>query len=493
MSGIGPSKRAVCRIINQSSCGSGSICGINSNGNALILTNAHVAGTRVGRVVQVDVEATGDRIQARVIMAAYSNRTLADWAILETLAPYGKVEPVKLSKNAPSGSHYTKGFPRCRAFAGTNITTVDISDNSPLWRWLPNAIAGQSGSGIWNDDDNLQYGIVTWTYGGYGAGQTTYWTYLQARNRNTVGPPKIDGLMELTNADLADPIVEEGFYAEANIVHLPIWAEDEPDDIPNDPSPSQWRKYLINRTRRQIEALEEEMKALNKNTIGTGINFFGALVAMLLLPLMGKAAEPPAAAAPVPAPINFFEPQDCSGGVCPAPMISSTVTRSRQVFRPVQFFSGAVQHSTTPQLVERLVPRTEIREKVVQVPKVVYEEKVIQEQVTVYDTVQEWVCPPVVQYAAPVQTYSPPVQRTRTVNRTYSGGGMWFPGRRVFQRLRSARARTRNVSFSRGFGVGGYVYQPLGQSLSGHLMRDHGVNTAGMSYQQMLSLHTQLH
>ena len=46
----GPSIRGVCRILNQNSCGSGSICGIQPSGNALILTNAHVAGTKIGRI-----------------------------------------------------------------------------------------------------------------------------------------------------------------------------------------------------------------------------------------------------------------------------------------------------------------------------------------------------------------------------------------------------------------------------------------------------------
>ena len=69
----GPAIRGVCRILNKSSCGSGSICGITQAGKSLILTNAHVAGSRVGRVVDVEVESQRKKLKARVIMAAYSD------------------------------------------------------------------------------------------------------------------------------------------------------------------------------------------------------------------------------------------------------------------------------------------------------------------------------------------------------------------------------------------------------------------------------------
>lgn len=241
----GESIRAVVRVLNKNSCGSGSICGIR-NGKSLIMTNAHVAGTRIGRVVQCDVESTGDRVAARVIMAAYSDRTLSDWAILETVEPYCKVKPVKLSKKRPSGSHYTKGFPRCREHKGTDVSTVDMSNNSPLWRWNPNSIGGQSGSGVWSDDDHLQYGILTWSWGGRGAGQMTAEVYKQARNRSTVGHPRVDGLVEVSDFDMQevkmegvedDPIIENGFFMETSLAELPIWAED--DIMKPKPNPEQ--------------------------------------------------------------------------------------------------------------------------------------------------------------------------------------------------------------------------------------------------------------
>ena len=246
----GPSIRGVCRILNQNSCGSGSICGIQPSGNALILTNAHVAGTKIGRIVKVEVESTGDSLQARVIMAGYSDKTATDWAMLETTEPYTKVEPVFLSKKKPTGSHYTKGFPRCRPHAGTDIQTVEFNRQG-VWFWEPDAIGGQSGSGVWSDIDNLQYGLLTWQWGGHGAGQQTAVIYEQARQRNTNGAARPDGLVELDDFEwdmsaeergADDPIIENGFFAETNITTLPVWAEDKPvpptdPDDPTDPEP----------------------------------------------------------------------------------------------------------------------------------------------------------------------------------------------------------------------------------------------------------------
>jgi len=248
---MGPSVRAVCRILNQNSCGSGSICGRQPNGNALILTNAHVAGTSLGRVVKVFVESQNETIDARVIMAAYSDRTISDWAVLETTSPYTKVEPVFLSKKRPTGSHYTKGFPRCQAHGGTDIQTVRFGtgQQSPVWFWEPDAIGGQSGSGVWSDDTNFQFGLLTWQWGQNGAGQITAEIYRQARGRTTAGFAKPPGLVELDQDDgfdytgidrsgCQDPTVEEGFFAEAAITDLPIWAEDQPDPNPDpDPDP----------------------------------------------------------------------------------------------------------------------------------------------------------------------------------------------------------------------------------------------------------------
>lgn len=232
---MGPATRVVCRIINGNSCGSGSICGIRDR-KSLILTNAHVASSRIGNVVRVEVESTGDTFRARVIEAAYSNRTMTDWAVLESLEPYDAVKPVPLAMRDPSGSHYTKGFPRCRPHNGTDIRTVDVNQNG-LWLWEPDAIGGQSGSGVWSDNEVIQFGLLTWQYGQHGAGQTTSQIWRQSQRRNTVAGPMIPGLVPLDEHTYGGTDVElpEGYFAQMNVGDLPIWEGNVPDDdVPDD-------------------------------------------------------------------------------------------------------------------------------------------------------------------------------------------------------------------------------------------------------------------
>ena len=168
---LGPSDRAAVKVTSGSSCGSGSVVGEN-----LVLTNAHVAGTSVGKVCQVkavidgrDIDTTG-----RIIMAAYSDKTQTDWAILKTEG-LQSIRPVKLSKKPPSGNrYYSKGSPRCVwPQVSVDITTVDDRQGVPLIRWRPATIGGQSGSGVWAYGNNLCEILLTWKWGGLGAGQKT--------------------------------------------------------------------------------------------------------------------------------------------------------------------------------------------------------------------------------------------------------------------------------------------------------------------------------
>lgn len=250
----GPAIRGVVRVLNQNSCGSGSVCG-HYNGGSLILTNAHVAGTRIGRRVQIDVESTGERKTATVIRAAYSNQVVADWALL-FVENWQEIEPTLLSKKPPTPgeSFYTKGFPRCRAHNGTDITQHRILNNG-VALWLPDAIGGQSGSGVWSDPPvNLQKMLLTWSWTdrgrSYGAGQLTSEIYKQNRSRQIVGFAKMPGLVELNDYDLAgldmggvedDLEINEGFHGaiESGIQDFPIWAEDvQPPTDPDDPEPT---------------------------------------------------------------------------------------------------------------------------------------------------------------------------------------------------------------------------------------------------------------
>jgi len=276
MSATGPAIRAVCRVINQNSCGSGSICG-HWDGGSLVLTNAHVAGSTVNRKVAVEVESLNNRrFTATVIRAAYSNSVSADWALL-FIAGFQEVQPVYLSKSPPASgeSLYTKGFPRCQRHNGTDIAQHATLNNGVLL-WLPDAIGGQSGSGVWGDGDNLQKALLTWsmTRNGrsYGAGQLTAEIYRQNRAGQLRGYPKMPGLVELPGdfdfdgvdrSGLTDPVVEEGFYSiplERNIQDFPIWAEDIVIPPPPGPGDTVPRQQAIAALRRVRDLADNEIK-----------------------------------------------------------------------------------------------------------------------------------------------------------------------------------------------------------------------------------------
>ena len=122
----GPAIRAVCRIVAGNACGSGSICG-HMNGGSLILSNAHVCGTQIGRKVRVEVESLGmKKFTGEVIRAAYSNSVHADWAVV-FVEGFQDIEPVYLTKNLPPSGYslYTRGFPKC-ALKGAAVFTESM-------------------------------------------------------------------------------------------------------------------------------------------------------------------------------------------------------------------------------------------------------------------------------------------------------------------------------------------------------------------------------
>ena len=227
---LGPSSRSCCRVLNSGSCGSGSIVG-KRDGKTLVLTNAHVAGTRVGRVVQCQFPYAGNsRVNGRVIMAGYSDRVMMDWAVVEIDQDI-PLPAVKLSIAAPTGEHYTMGYPRCDGPFGQRLVTRGFTHNGTVWRWQPISIGGQSGSAVHAFSDNLQRGLLTWSWGGDGAGQTTRAIWGQYNARAVIGYARPEGLIELADNKAED--LEEGFFAEANITTLPIWAHlDDPTDPP---------------------------------------------------------------------------------------------------------------------------------------------------------------------------------------------------------------------------------------------------------------------
>lgn len=232
----GPSSKSICRVLNSGTCGSGTVVG-KRDGKTLVLTNAHVAGTKIGRVVICEFpELHKRRVNARVIMAAYSDRVMMDWAILEIDEDL-PLEPTQLSKKAPSGDHYTGGYPKCQGPWYQRLVTKLYTHGGIVMRWQPISIGGQSGSGVHSFADNLLYALLTWSWGGDGAGQTSRGIYYQYAQRAAVGLERPDELIELGN--VADDL-ENGFFAEASIVDLPIWHDESqpPKDPPANPPSS---------------------------------------------------------------------------------------------------------------------------------------------------------------------------------------------------------------------------------------------------------------
>lgn len=279
------SDRAVCRVVAGSSCGSGLICG-HWEGGSIVSTNSHVAGSVVGRTVKVLVESINRVFDAKVIRAAYSNQTIADWALLH-IPNFQSIAPVKLSKNPPDPQEklWTKGYPACKAFSGQTVTQHRTLNNGVLL-WLPDSRGGQSGSGVIDIDDQVMRALLTWSWtdGGrsYGAGQLTSEMYKQNRDCEVRGFPMMPGLVPLPGNDFdfsgidrtgtVDPELTEGFHSipmPRGIQEFPIWAEDDvppPDDPPpTDPGQGDaWRLKALDSIRKIEDAAASERKKFEK-------------------------------------------------------------------------------------------------------------------------------------------------------------------------------------------------------------------------------------
>lgn len=257
---IGPSSRSCCKVLNTGSCGSGSIVGFRA-GKTLVITNAHVAGTRIGHVVKCQFPFLNNiTVDARVILAAYSDTVMMDWAILE-IDQLVSLPAVKLANVVPSGRHYTAGYPKCVGPKFQEVVTREITHNGTVWKWTPNSIGGQSGSAVHSLTNNNQYGLLTWSWGGYGAGQTTRSIWFQYQNRAVVGFPRPEGLIELGNR--ADE-VESGFFSEANITELPIWVHLDNNAPPPPPQNSDLAKLVLSGLDKITKSIDELVKAVSQ-------------------------------------------------------------------------------------------------------------------------------------------------------------------------------------------------------------------------------------
>jgi hypothetical protein len=208
------------RVRISGSCGSGFIAGADSDA-AYVITNAHVVGTSIGREVTIDVVSSGQSrsVRGRVVLAMYHSQRLIDAAIVRVEGLRAQ-RYMPMLKEPPTGQPFaTRGAPRCVWPLVTKpFDRVIVSPNSPLIRGLPDAIPGQSGSGIFNSDGNA-IALLAWSWGGYCAGQQTHWLWRIATERSLADVPlRPAGLEEVS--DCAEPAVfvrpatEDGIFTE---------------------------------------------------------------------------------------------------------------------------------------------------------------------------------------------------------------------------------------------------------------------------------------
>ena len=235
---LGPSSRSCCKVTVRNVCGSGSVVG-ERDGKSLVLTNAHVAGSRPGTRVNCTFPFLDNKqVGGSIIMAAYSDRIMMDWAVLE-MDELVALPVVKLSIEPIPQQMYTMGYPRCKGPYSQDLVLHEVTHSGTVAKWRGNSIGGQSGSGVHSDATDLQVALLTWSWGGYGAGQTTRSIWMQYVNKSAVGFIRPEGLIELCDNRAED--LEEGIFFQSNITELDIWDHlddgDGDDDGNNDDQP----------------------------------------------------------------------------------------------------------------------------------------------------------------------------------------------------------------------------------------------------------------
>lgn len=243
--------RASVRCYQGNGCGTGTLNGRDEN-YIYILTNAHVASTRIGTAVKCQSGAgeAMEEFTGTVIETGYSNQYRTDWSLLRADAKYLKgIKPVQLSKAKPNpnATTITWGHPKCNPTEGHACKTVRMET---VWLWNPNAIGGQSGSAVVQLEDGVpvQKGLLTWSEGGYGSGQFASTIWQQSSERTVVGEmrtgneelPKVNtGAVELVEGyndfELTEGWKCLGDAREVALRDYPIWHE--PGTGPVDPPP----------------------------------------------------------------------------------------------------------------------------------------------------------------------------------------------------------------------------------------------------------------
>lgn len=189
--------RATVRVTVSGVCGSGTVVGRDRNQNAIVLTNAHVAGTQKGRVVQLErweQDGTSEKGQGTIIAYGYGRGLSVDFALLKCNTGFAQdVEPIPLADRYPitEGGVTTYGCPRCE-WPSMQVIKLNRAEGQIL-SWKPEAIGGRSGSSLidYTADGPRVVGLLTWAGGGEGLGQST--PFLLSAMRGKL-PATLEGL-----------------------------------------------------------------------------------------------------------------------------------------------------------------------------------------------------------------------------------------------------------------------------------------------------------
>ena len=171
--------RATVRVTISGVCGSGTVVGRDADGNSIVLTNAHVAGTQRGRTVNLErwePDGTVERGRGSIISSGYGRGMSVDFALLKCNAEFAKdVRPIPLADRYPTKGAMvsTYGCPRCE-WPSLQVLSLNRSEGQIL-TWKPEAIGGRSGSSVidYTDVGPRVVGLLTWGGGGEGLGQST--------------------------------------------------------------------------------------------------------------------------------------------------------------------------------------------------------------------------------------------------------------------------------------------------------------------------------
>jgi hypothetical protein len=189
--------RATVRVTVSNVCGSGTVVGRSQDGSAIVLTNAHVAGTTRGRMVNVErwnLSGSSERSTATIIASGYGRGTNVDFALLKCNPQFAKdVEPIPIADRYPNTQSLitTFGCPRCE-WPSLQVLRLNRKEGQIL-SWKPEAIGGRSGSSVidYTDEGPRVVGLLTWAGGGEGLGQST--PFLLSAMRGKL-PTTLEGL-----------------------------------------------------------------------------------------------------------------------------------------------------------------------------------------------------------------------------------------------------------------------------------------------------------